>query len=93
MSDYDPEKMIEMLFTLLDRIEIEKDYTLARQRFDIAESAGLTVEYGEQVSGRVNLNGYGCASFAVHGDISIQPRIVRSVILTIGIINDLPQIP
>ena len=54
MSDYDPEKMIEMLFTLLDRIEIEKDYTLARQRFDIAESAGLTVHVGEQVSGRVN---------------------------------------
>ena len=43
-----------LLLALLDRIEIEKDYTLASQRFDIAESLGLTVEFGEQVSGRMN---------------------------------------
>ena len=52
--EYDQDKMIDLLLTLLDRIEIEEDYTLASQRFEIAESLGLTVEFGEQISGRLN---------------------------------------
>ena len=38
------------LLTLLDRIEIKDDASLASQRFDIAEENGLTVEFGEKVS-------------------------------------------
>jgi len=41
-----------MLLTLLDRIEIEEDYTLASQRFEIAEQCGFIISFGEQVSGR-----------------------------------------
>jgi len=40
-----------LYLALLDRIEIEQDYTLAKQRFDIARELGYTVEFGEQVSG------------------------------------------
>ena len=49
-----PEGFVDALFTLLDRIEIEEDYTLASQRHGIAEEYGLTVVFGEQVSGRMN---------------------------------------
>ena len=52
--EYDQDKMIDLLLTLLDRIEIEEDHTLSTQRFEIAESLGLTVEFGEQISGRLN---------------------------------------
>ncbi|MCP5019858.1 MAG: hypothetical protein GY938_31910 [Ketobacter sp.] len=51
-SDICPWCECEMLLALLDRIEIEQDYTLARQRFDIAESLGYTVVMGEPISGR-----------------------------------------
>lgn len=39
------------LLALLDRIEIENDATLAKQRFNIAEKYGYTVVFGEPVSG------------------------------------------
>ena len=32
------------LLALLDRIEVEEDYSLAVQRFDIAEDFGYTIE-------------------------------------------------
>ena len=51
-SDICPWCEIAMLLALLDRIEIEQDHTLAKQRFDIAEQLGYTVHFGEQVSGR-----------------------------------------
>lgn len=41
-----------MLLTLLDRIELEEDHTLAAQRFEIAEQCGFTILSREQVSGR-----------------------------------------
>jgi len=43
--------MSGMLLALLDRIEIEQDHSLARQRFDIARELGYTVEFGERISG------------------------------------------
>lgn len=49
-----PKGFIEEILTLLDRIEIEEDSTLASQRFDIGRKYGLTVEYGEPISGRLN---------------------------------------
>ena len=42
------------LLALLDRIELEKDYKLSSQRFDIAEKHGLKVVFGEPTSGRIN---------------------------------------
>jgi len=45
---------VDEILTLLDRIEIEKDYTLASQRFDIAEKHGIEVIIGEPISGRMN---------------------------------------
>ncbi len=42
------------ILALLDRIEIEDDTSLTSKRFDIAEKHGLTVVFGEPVSGRVN---------------------------------------
>ncbi len=53
MSDF-PEEFIKEILTLLDRIEIEEDYTLANQRFAIGEKHGLTVVFGEPVSGLIN---------------------------------------
>ncbi len=48
-------KLESLLLALLDRIEVEQDYTLASQRFDIGEECGYTVEItGEIVSGRIN---------------------------------------
>lgn len=45
-------KMRSLLLALLDRIEVEEDHTLARQRFDIAEQCGLTVDIDTmQISG------------------------------------------
>lgn len=49
-----PIGLFHEMVSLLDRIEIEEDHTLASQRFAIAEKYGLTVEYGEQVSGMLN---------------------------------------
>ncbi len=53
MNDW-PEGFISTILTLLDRIEIEQDYTLASQRHDIAEQFGLTVVIGEEISGAMN---------------------------------------
>lgn len=49
-----PDGFIEEILTLLDRIEIEDDASLARMRFDIGEKYGLTIEFGELVSGAIN---------------------------------------
>ena len=50
MSDW-PEEFVSEILTLLDRIEIEEDHTLASMRHDIAEKHGMTVEFCEPVSG------------------------------------------
>ena len=52
----DKEEMGEMttlLLALLDRIELEEDWTLASQRHEIARQCGYTVVLGEQVSGAI----------------------------------------
>ena len=49
-----PEGFIEEILTLLDRIEIEEDSSLASQRHAIAEKYGMRVVIGEPVSGRMN---------------------------------------
>ena len=50
MTDW-PEGFVSEILTLLDLIEIEDDASLARQRFEIGEKYGLTVEFGEPISG------------------------------------------
>jgi len=45
------ERWCNLLCTLLDRIEIEEDHTLASQRHAIAEQMGLTVVFKEPCSG------------------------------------------
>ena len=45
--------MLCLLLTLLDRIELEQDYTLAGQRHQIARDCGYTVVFGEQISGQL----------------------------------------
>lgn len=47
-------KMEHLFGTLLDRIEIEEDHTLARQRFDIARECGYEVVFGEKISGETH---------------------------------------
>lgn len=55
MSDVNYESMCMALLTLLDRIEVEDDASLAGQRFDIAEEAGMTVEIDpEPISGAMH---------------------------------------
>lgn len=60
MADNDQDKgtwldeFVSEIYTLLDRIEIEDDSSLAGQRFAIAEKYGLTVVFREPISGRVN---------------------------------------
>jgi hypothetical protein len=49
-----PKGFVDEILTLLDRIEIEDDHTLASQRFEIAEKYGITVEIGEPLSGAIN---------------------------------------
>ena len=49
-----PDGFVSEILTLLDRIEIEDDPSLAGQRFAIGEKHGLTVEFREPVSGRIN---------------------------------------
>ncbi len=49
-----PAGFVEEILTLLDRIEIEEDASLAGQRHAIAEKHGLTVEIWELVSGELN---------------------------------------
>ena len=46
-----PEGFIDEILTLLDLIEIEDDASLSSQRFDIARKYGMTVEFGELISG------------------------------------------
>jgi len=54
MSRIDYELWVSHLIALLDRIELEEDWTLAEQRFDIAEELGMTIEFGEPISGALN---------------------------------------
>ncbi len=49
-----PDGFVDAICTLLDRIEVEEDHTLASMRHGIAEEYGMTVVIGEQVSGRMN---------------------------------------
>ncbi len=49
-----PYGYVRSILTLLDRIEVEQDYTLASQRHNIAEEFGLTVVILEKVSGGMN---------------------------------------
>jgi len=49
-----PEGFVSEILALLDRIELEDDADLASQRFAIAEKYGLTVEFGEPISGLIN---------------------------------------
>ncbi len=41
-----PSGYIEAILSLLDRIDIDDDASLAKERFDIAEQYGLTVNFG-----------------------------------------------
>lgn len=50
MTDW-PDGFIPEILTLLDRIEIEEDHTLASQRFEIGEKYGLIIKFGVQSSG------------------------------------------
>ena len=45
-----PRGFVSEILTLLDRIEIKDDASLASQRFEIGEKHGLTVVFGERVS-------------------------------------------
>lgn len=45
--------MLSLLLTLLDRIELEEDYTLAGQRHQIARDCGYTVVFRERSSGQL----------------------------------------
>ena len=47
------QNIMNLLCTLLDRIEIEQDYALASQRFEIAEQCGFKVFFRERISGRM----------------------------------------
>ena len=46
-----PDGFVSEILALLDLIEIEDDPSLARQRFEIGEKYGLTVEFGAPTSG------------------------------------------
>jgi len=48
-----PSGFVAELLTLLDRIEIEDDATLAHQRFAMGEKYGLTVEFSYPISGNM----------------------------------------
>ena len=47
-------EFVHEIITLLDRIEIEQNHELASQRHDIAEKHGMTVVFGEPISGAMN---------------------------------------
>ena len=49
-----PDGFVEEILTLLDRIDVEEDSTLAIQRHAIAEKYGMTVVLGEPISGMMN---------------------------------------
>ena len=56
MTNFDSvesDKLLTLLLSLLDRIELEEDHTLAGQRHQMARDCGYTVEFREQVSGRL----------------------------------------
>ena len=46
----DDDLFIAMLLSLLDRIELEQDFSLASQRFDIARQCGFTVSIGQLIT-------------------------------------------
>ena len=47
-------EFVHEILTLLDRIDIEEDHSLAAQRHDIAEKYGLTVIFRHSTSGEMN---------------------------------------
>ena len=47
------DKLVDLLLALLDRIELEEDWTLASQRFQIAEDSGFEVVISHETSGRI----------------------------------------
>lgn len=49
-----PDGFVEEILTLLDRIDVEEDHTLAIQRHTIAEKHGMTVVIEEPISGMMN---------------------------------------
>ena len=56
MSEHevDLDKLLGMWMALLDRIELEEDWTLAGQRHQIARDCGYEVVFGEPISGAMN---------------------------------------
>lgn len=55
MSERDfTNEFVGEILTLLDRIEIENNSSLASQRFDIAEKHGFEVVIGESISGAIH---------------------------------------
>ncbi len=46
--------MLDMFLALLDRIEIEQDWTLASQRHQIAKDCGYEVVFGHEASGALH---------------------------------------
>ncbi len=52
--EMDDGKLLSMMLALLDRIELEQDYTLASQRHQIARDCGYEVVFGEPISGAMN---------------------------------------
>lgn len=59
VSNIDYNSCISALLTLLDRIEIETEdettiHDLCKQRFQIAEDHGFTIEFGGPASGAVH---------------------------------------
>ena len=56
MSDVelDDGLMLDMFLALLDRIEIEQDWTLASQRHQIAKDCGYEVVFRHEASGALH---------------------------------------
>ena len=52
-NSVESDKLLTLLLSLLDRIELEEDHTLAGQRHQMARDCGYTVEFREPVSGRL----------------------------------------
>ncbi len=53
---HDADELLDLLLALLDRIEIEEDWTLARMRHDLAEACGYEVVF----------TGLPCSSLSTH---------------------------
>lgn len=48
------DELTQELLTLLDRIEVDDDPSLASQRFDIVKKYGWEIEFGEIVSSEIH---------------------------------------